>query len=88
MRILLVATKPSCEFKRTGFFDLMLIVCSSFPQSFKILERLKPRSNSLKNSKKKNEMKKKNKAGYTVTEVACGCAGIIFKVTRLFGQEQ
>ena len=31
---------------------------------------------------------KKNKAGSTATEVACGCAGAIFEVTRLFGQEQ
>ena len=29
-----------------------------------------------------------NKAGYTATEVACGWAGAIFEVTRLFGQEQ
>ena len=29
-----------------------------------------------------------NKAGYTATEVACGWAEAIFKVTRLFGQEQ
>ena len=29
-----------------------------------------------------------NKAGYTATEVACGRAGAIFKVTRPFGQEQ
>ena len=31
---------------------------------------------------------KKNKAGYTATEVACGWAGAIFEVTRPFGQEQ
>ena len=31
---------------------------------------------------------KKNKAGYTATEVACGLAGAIFEVTRPFGQEQ
>ena len=30
----------------------------------------------------------RNKAGYTATEVACGWAGAIFEVTRLFGQEQ
>ena len=29
-----------------------------------------------------------NKAGYTATKVACGWAGAIFEVTRLFGQEQ
>ena len=29
-----------------------------------------------------------NKAGYMVTEVACGWAGAIFQVTRPFGQEQ
>ena len=28
-----------------------------------------------------------NKVGYTATEVACGWAGAIFEVTRLFGQE-
>ena len=33
-------------------------------------------------------LKKKNKAGYTATEVACGWAGAIFEVTRPFGQEQ
>ena len=33
-------------------------------------------------------MAKKNKAGYTATEVVCGWAGAIFGVTRLFGQEQ
>ena len=31
---------------------------------------------------------RKNKAGYTATEVACGWAGAIFEVTRPFGQEQ
>ena len=30
---------------------------------------------------------RKNKAGYTATEVACGWAGAIFEVTRPFGQE-
>ena len=29
-----------------------------------------------------------NKAGYTATPVACGCAGAIIEVTRSFGQEQ
>ena len=29
-----------------------------------------------------------NKAGYTVTDVACGWAGAVFEVTRPFGQEQ
>ena len=32
--------------------------------------------------------KKKNRAGYTATEVARGWAGAIFEVTRAFGQEQ
>ena len=32
--------------------------------------------------------KKKNKAGYTATPVACGWAGAIFEVIRPFGQEQ
>ena len=31
---------------------------------------------------------RKNKAGYTATEVACGWAEAIFEVTRPFGQEQ
>ena len=31
---------------------------------------------------------KRNKAGYTATEVACGWAGAIFEVTRSFGQVQ
>ena len=31
---------------------------------------------------------RKNKAGYTATEVACGWEGDIFEVTRPFGQEQ
>ena len=31
---------------------------------------------------------KKNKAGYTATEVACGWVGAIFEVTGPFGQEQ
>ena len=31
---------------------------------------------------------KLNKAGYMATKVACGWAGAIFEVTRLFGQEQ
>ena len=29
-----------------------------------------------------------NKAGYTATPVACGWAGAVIEVTRLFGQEQ
>ena len=33
-------------------------------------------------------MTKKNKAGYTATEVACGWAGAIFEVARPFGLEQ
>ena len=37
---------------------------------------------------KKIAKKRKNKAGYTATEVACGWAGAIFEVTRPFGQEQ
>ena len=36
---------------------------------------------------KKNE-KKKNKAGYTATPVACGWAGAIFEVSGAFGQER
>ena len=31
---------------------------------------------------------KRNKAGYTATEVACWWAGAIFEITRPFGQEQ
>ena len=31
---------------------------------------------------------KKNKAGYTATEVGCGWAEALFEVTRPFGQEQ
>ena len=30
----------------------------------------------------------KNKAGYTATPVARGWAGVIFEVTKAFGQEQ
>ena len=45
--------------------------------------RLKP-----KESKKKKDRKKENKAGYTATPVACGRAGAIFQVTRAFEQEQ
>ena len=33
-------------------------------------------------------LKKKNKARYTATKVACGWAGAIFEVTKPFGQEQ
>ena len=29
-----------------------------------------------------------NKAGYTVTEVACGWAGAVFEVTTPFGHDQ
>ena len=32
--------------------------------------------------------RRRNKAGYTATKVACGWAGAIFEVTRPFGQEQ
>ena len=39
------------------------------------------------NNKRKNDMNE-NKAGYTATEVACGWAGAIFEVKRLFGREQ
>ena len=38
--------------------------------------------------KKKKTEKKKNKAGYTATPVACGWAGAIIEVSRTFGQEQ
>ena len=31
---------------------------------------------------------KRNKAGYTATEVACGWAGAIIEVSGAFGQEQ
>ena len=31
---------------------------------------------------------RENKAGYTVTPVACGWAGTIFKVSGAFGQER
>ena len=33
-------------------------------------------------------VRRRNKAGYAATEVACGWAGAIFEVTRPFGQEQ
>jgi len=32
--------------------------------------------------------RRRNKAGYTAIEVACGWAGAILEVTRLFRQEQ
>jgi len=32
--------------------------------------------------------RRRNKAGYTATEVVCGWAGAIFEVTRPLGQEQ
>ena len=37
---------------------------------------------------KKAKRLRRNRAGYTTTEVACGWAGAIFEVTRLFGQER
>ena len=38
---------------------------------------------------KRNVKKKKNKAGYMATEVACGWAGAVIKKTnQAFGQER
>ena len=37
---------------------------------------------------KPSNQRKKNKAGYTATPVACGWAGAIFEVTKAFGQKQ
>ena len=39
-------------------------------------------------SSKKRRWKRENKAGYTATEVTCGCAEAIFEVTRPCWQEQ
>ena len=44
-----------------------------------------------KKKKQKRNMKRKrkrNKAGYTATPVACGWAGAVFEVSRVFRQEQ
>ena len=36
----------------------------------------------------KRSKRRKNKAGYTATPVACGWAGAIIEVSGAFGQEQ
>ena len=48
----------------------------------------KKKKEKKKERKEDRGKKKKNKAGYTATEVACGWAGAIVEVTRPFGQEQ
>ena len=40
------------------------------------------------NERGKESVRKKNKAGYMATPVACGWTGAIIEVTRSFGQEQ
>ena len=37
---------------------------------------------------KSKKRRRKHKAGYTATYVTCGWAGVIFEVTKPFGQEQ
>ena len=42
----------------------------------------------IKDGKRAKRGSKRNKAGYTATEVACGWAGAVIEVNRSFGQEQ
>ena len=42
----------------------------------------------IKDGKRAKRGSKRNKAGYTATQVACGWAGAVLEVTRSFGQEQ
>ena len=53
------------------------------------LKRNDPVKKNIQKENQKPKKQKNNKAGYTATLVACGCAGAVLeKVTKAYGQEK
>ena len=83
---------------RNTYSGILTIPRGSEVREWSAAKRVSGVSGACRNSQKKTHLvyhliidhyasSKKNKAGYTATEVACGWAGAIFEITKPLGQE-